>query len=217
MSGNDTQEASDLLESILTDPPRAFALLHRPESGGASICFAEHQLDRTRCRTRQPGWPGFEFREGAGRQQDGEEVHPRDAVDHRVVRLGDEGEAIAFEPFHHPDLPERLRGVELLRHDAAAEALQLPLLARPADLYLNCDVDVPWIDDGTRYFPDPEMRARFARRCQAELTGRNLPHLTLTGDWEERFRQAVAAIVDRFPQLAATTGSRSPAPSLPQG
>lgn len=37
MSGNDTQEASDLLESILTDPPRAFALLHRPESGGAGV------------------------------------------------------------------------------------------------------------------------------------------------------------------------------------
>ena len=34
---NDTQEASDLLESILTDPPRAFALLHRPESGGAGV------------------------------------------------------------------------------------------------------------------------------------------------------------------------------------
>jgi HTH-type transcriptional repressor of NAD biosynthesis genes len=94
---------------------------------------------------------------------------------------------------------------------------RLDHIARPADLYLNCDVDVPWIDDGTRYFPDPEMRSRFARRCQAELTGRNLPHLTLTGDWEERFRQAVAAIVDRFPQLAAMTGSRTPAPSLPQG
>jgi NadR type nicotinamide-nucleotide adenylyltransferase len=94
---------------------------------------------------------------------------------------------------------------------------RLNQIAKPADLYLNCDVDVPWIDDGTRYFPDPETRARFAERCQAELTGRNLPHVPLTGDWEERFQQAVATITDRFPQLAAPAGSRVPAPSLPQG
>jgi NadR type nicotinamide-nucleotide adenylyltransferase len=94
---------------------------------------------------------------------------------------------------------------------------RLNQIAKPADLYLNCDVNVPWIDDGTRYFPDPETRARLAVRCRAELTGRNLPHLPLTGDWEERFRQAVAAITERFPQLAAPTGSKAPAPSLPQG
>lgn len=93
-------------------------------------------------------------------------------------------------------------------------------IAKSADLYLHCDIDVPWIDDGTRYFPDPETRARFAERCQAELTGRNLAHVALTGDWEQRFQQAVAAVKSHFPQLPADAGQSHPpnsAPPLPQG
>ena len=43
--------------------------------------------------------------------------------------LGDEREAVVREPLDHPHLPQRLRGVELLRQDAAAQSLQLPLLA----------------------------------------------------------------------------------------
>ena len=83
---------------------------------------------------------------------------------------------------------------------------RLDHVAKPADLYLHCDVDVFWVDDGTRYFPDPETRARFGERCQAELTSRNLPHVALTGDWEQRFEQAATAIKDYFPWVTAHGG-----------
>ena len=41
-------------------------------------------------------------------------------VDERVMCLGDEGEALARQPLHHPELPEGLRAVELLREHARA-------------------------------------------------------------------------------------------------
>src|SRR5215203_4507491 len=49
-----------------------------------------------------------------GVEQDGREVDARDAVDERVVRLGDQCEAVALEPLDQPRLPQRLRAVELL-------------------------------------------------------------------------------------------------------
>ena len=72
-----------------------------------------------------------------------------------------------------------------------------------ADLYLLCNIDVPWVDDGTRYFADPATRVRFMKRCEDELVARNAAYVTLTGaDWAEREAQAVAAIAAAFPGLA---------------
>jgi nicotinamide riboside kinase len=74
-----------------------------------------------------------------------------------------------------------------------------------ADLYLLTDVDVPWVDDGTRYFPDERQRRRFLDLCRIELQQRRLPFVTLSGRWEERFRTAVLAIRERFPDLSPDT------------
>ncbi len=51
------------------------------------------------------------------------QVDPGDAVDHAVVDLRDDREAIALETLHDPGLPQRLRAIELLRHDPAGERL----------------------------------------------------------------------------------------------
>ena len=59
-----------------------------------------------------------------------EQVRPRDPVDQRVMRLGQHGPALVLEPFDHPDLPEGLRAVELLCHDAPDELAQLALASR---------------------------------------------------------------------------------------
>lgn len=63
-----------------------------------------------------------------------------------------------------------------------------------ADLYLLTAVDFPWVDDGTRYFPDQAQRDAFFARCEAELRRRALPHVTLTGGPAAREAAAVAAI-----------------------
>ena len=58
-----------------------------------------------------------------------EELRRGDAVDHAVVHLGDERPAAAAQVLDHPDLPQRLRAVELLRHDPPHEVAELLVAA----------------------------------------------------------------------------------------
>ncbi|MEZ5666160.1 MAG: AAA family ATPase [Alphaproteobacteria bacterium] len=68
----------------------------------------------------------------------------------------------------------------------------------PADLYLLTGIDVPWDDDGTRYFADAATRARFHRLCEAELQRRGLDYVALEGPADDRLSVALAAIRARF-------------------
>lgn len=62
------------------------------------------------------------------------------------------------------------------------------------DLYLFCDIDIPWVDDGTRYFSDPDDRRRFHEACARELIKREAPFVRISGTREERLRAAIAAV-----------------------
>lgn len=64
--------------------------------------------------------------------------------------------------------------------------------SRRHDLYLLCDIDVPWVDDGQRDMP--HRRPEFFARCRATLEAHGRPYVMVGGDWETRFRTAVAAI-----------------------
>jgi HTH-type transcriptional repressor of NAD biosynthesis genes len=70
-----------------------------------------------------------------------------------------------------------------------------------ADLYLLLEDDVPWRDDGTRYFADPARRRAFAHICRRVLDDAGVRFVAIRGDWDERFAGAVAAIE----RLAAPT------------
>ena len=74
------------------------------------------------------------------------------------------------------------------------------LLAYPkAELYLLFSPDVPWVDDGTRFFGTPERRAQFAAAAEAMLARAGVPFRTVGGDWRERERQVrdvIAAALD---------------------
>lgn len=65
---------------------------------------------------------------------------------------------------------------------------------RPYDLTLLCDIDSPWHDDGTRFFPDD--RAGFMARCVIALGHAGRPYATIGGTWDERFLKAVALTDD---------------------
>jgi NadR type nicotinamide-nucleotide adenylyltransferase len=62
------------------------------------------------------------------------------------------------------------------------------------DLYLLCDIDMPWVKDGVRYFGDPEERKKFHLACEAELKKRKVRYITLGGDPEQRLTAAIAAV-----------------------
>ena len=63
-----------------------------------------------------------------------------------------------------------------------------------ADLYLLTDVDIPWEDDGTRYFKNDDDRRRFFDVCQRELEVRGVPYVRISGDRASRFTRATSAI-----------------------
>jgi HTH-type transcriptional repressor of NAD biosynthesis genes len=68
------------------------------------------------------------------------------------------------------------------------------VMAPLADLYLLTDIDVPWEDDGTRYFPDDPRRRAFMQACRDVLAQAGATWVEITGSWEDRFAKAVAAI-----------------------
>jgi NadR type nicotinamide-nucleotide adenylyltransferase len=66
--------------------------------------------------------------------------------------------------------------------------------SRHYDLYLLLDTDVPWVNDGQRYFPAPESRRVFLEQCEAELRRRNRRYVPISGSWEERRRNSIRAV-----------------------
>lgn len=63
-----------------------------------------------------------------------------------------------------------------------------------ADLYLLLDIDMPWVDDGTRFFGDDGRRQRFFDLSRAELERRGLAYVIIGGSPEERFARSIEAI-----------------------
>jgi NadR type nicotinamide-nucleotide adenylyltransferase len=69
------------------------------------------------------------------------------------------------------------------------------LLAWPrADLYLLFAPDVPWIDDGTRFFGKGPLRSRFAALAEDMLVRTGTPFVRIAGNWAEREEATRAAI-----------------------
>lgn len=84
--------------------------------------------------------------------------------------------------------------------------IEAQAMARPHDLYLLMDVDLPWVQDDIRYYP--EERASFFEACKQLLEQHNRPYVIISGQGPQRLRAAIDA-VDTFlasgrpPRLAA--------------
>ncbi len=63
-----------------------------------------------------------------------------------------------------------------------------------ADLYLLLDIDIPWVDDGTRFFGEADRRRRFFDLSRDELERRGLPYVVIGGAPDERLARAIEAI-----------------------
>ncbi len=62
------------------------------------------------------------------------------------------------------------------------------------DVYLFCDIDMPWVDDGTRYFSNPEDRRKFHLACEKELVSRGVTFVRIGGPPELRRAKAIEAV-----------------------
>ena len=67
-------------------------------------------------------------------------------------------------------------------------------LKHEADFYLVPDIDLPWVDDGIRYFGQPDIRRRFMDMAVGALEKRGLPYATVRGQGAARLESAIEAI-----------------------
>ena len=59
------------------------------------------------------------------------------------------------------------------------------------DLYLLCDVDLPWVKDNLREYPDLRVRQKLFHYYKEEMTAQKTPWKIISGNYDER---TVAAI-----------------------
>ncbi|MFM7379420.1 MAG: AAA family ATPase [Erythrobacter sp.] len=79
---------------------------------------------------------------------------------------------------------------EMLLGERPAELMAVP----KCDLYLLFEPDLPWVDDGTRFFSDPAERHRFARIVEQVLLDAGVPFARIAGQGPARLAAAQAAI-----------------------
>lgn len=67
---------------------------------------------------------------------------------------------------------------------------------RKYDLYLLCDVDLPWIRDELREYPDLETRQKLFDLYIQLLSNQKTPWVRISGSYEERLETAIRAVAD---------------------
>jgi NadR type nicotinamide-nucleotide adenylyltransferase len=71
-------------------------------------------------------------------------------------------------------------------------------------LYLLLDINVPFVPDPQRCFPDPADREKAMRIWRGALVRRGLPHVLIGGGWEQREHAAMAAVQAQVDRAAQT-------------
>ncbi|RZK45234.1 MAG: ATPase [Hymenobacter sp.] len=71
------------------------------------------------------------------------------------------------------------------------------IVARKYDLYLLCDIDLPWIKDELREYPDIERRRELFAMYKDIMINQDVPWHTIRGNYDERLNKAILA-VDKF-------------------
>jgi NadR type nicotinamide-nucleotide adenylyltransferase len=66
--------------------------------------------------------------------------------------------------------------------------------ARSSALYLLCAIDIPFVPDPQRSFPDDAGRAAAGKLWRDALEKRGLPLVEIHGDWTQRDRIAIEAV-----------------------
>ena len=68
---------------------------------------------------------------------------------------------------------------------------------RKYDLYLLCNIDLPWVKDELREYPDIERRQKLFNIYKDILSNQRVSWTIISGNYEERLHSAISA-VDRL-------------------
>lgn len=68
------------------------------------------------------------------------------------------------------------------------------IATRSYDLYLLCNIDLPWIKDELREYPDRESRDRLYNMYKDILVNQSTPWVEISGNETERLQKAILAV-----------------------
>ena len=68
------------------------------------------------------------------------------------------------------------------------------VVKRQYDLYLLCNVDLPWVKDELREYPDLESRERLYHHYKDIMVNQRIQWVNIYGNYEERLQRAIAAV-----------------------
>jgi NadR type nicotinamide-nucleotide adenylyltransferase len=68
------------------------------------------------------------------------------------------------------------------------------IVERKYDLYLFCNVDLPWVKDELREYPDLELREKLYHIYKDALINQNTPWVDISGSYDQRLQTAINAV-----------------------
>ena len=68
------------------------------------------------------------------------------------------------------------------------------IVSRKYDLYLLCNIDLPWVKDELREYPDLENRAKLYAIYEDIMVNQSVPWVDIRGDNDERLQKAITAV-----------------------
>jgi len=69
---------------------------------------------------------------------------------------------------------------------------------RKYDLYLLCDVDLPWVEDALREYPDKKIREKLFLFYKELMVNQSVPWTIISGNYEQRLNKAIQFINTSF-------------------
>ena len=68
------------------------------------------------------------------------------------------------------------------------------IVERKYDLYLLCNIDLPWVKDELREYPDLISRQKLYHHYKDIMVNQTVPWVDISGNYEERLEKAIAAV-----------------------
>ncbi|MEO6406473.1 MAG: ATP-binding protein [Ferruginibacter sp.] len=65
---------------------------------------------------------------------------------------------------------------------------------RPYDMYLLCDIDLPWVPDELREYPDLEPRKKLFHHYKDCMVQQHVPWAIISGDYDSRLSKAIELV-----------------------
>ena len=68
------------------------------------------------------------------------------------------------------------------------------IVTRQYDLYLLCNIDLPWVKDDLREYPDEQPRKELYHIYKDLLVNQTVPWVNISGTYDQRLQTAIAAV-----------------------